>query len=116
MHVAFHPSLQASKREPSNASTKPEPEPEVTDEVREAAAHKVEALKEKEAGNDAYKKKDFDAAIAHYNRALELYDGDMTFLTNRAAVFFEQVCGTHCEWGDVWKAHFSQGVKSGMIG
>lgn len=44
-------------------------------------------------GNEAYKKKDFDAAIRHYNRALELYDADMTFLTNRAAVFFEQVGG-----------------------
>lgn len=42
-------------------------------------------------GNEAYKKKDFDTAIRHYNRALELYDADMTFLTNRAAVFFEQV-------------------------
>jgi stress-induced-phosphoprotein 1 len=29
---------------------------------------KKEALHEKELGNEAYKKKDFEAAITHYNR------------------------------------------------
>ena len=48
------------------------------------------ALQEKQKGNEAYKKKDFDTAIQHYDRALELYDKDISFLTNRAAVRFEQ--------------------------
>ncbi|KAG2448193.1 hypothetical protein HYH02_006778 [Chlamydomonas schloesseri] len=79
----------------SQPAKKPEPEPEpaasqVSEEERAAAAKKAEALKEKELGNEAYKKKEFETAIAHYNKAIELFDGDMTFLTNRAAVYFEQ--------------------------
>jgi tetratricopeptide (TPR) repeat protein len=31
----------------------------------------------------AYKAKRFEEAIQHYNRALELYDKDISFLTNR---------------------------------
>lgn len=27
--------------------------------------------------------------MGHYNRALDLFDGDISYLTNRAAVFFE---------------------------
>lgn len=34
-------------------------------------------------GNALYKSKDFQQAIEHYNRALELYDEDISFLTNR---------------------------------
>ncbi|GIL51593.1 hypothetical protein Vafri_7436 [Volvox africanus] len=81
-----------AKAEAANPAPEPEAAPDVdmTDEERGAAARKAEALKEKEAGNEAYKKKDFEAAILHYDKALELYQGDMTFLTNRAAVFFEQ--------------------------
>ncbi|MQL81309.1 hypothetical protein Taro_013769 [Colocasia esculenta] len=68
----------------------PEPEPmEVADEEKEVEQRKAEAQKEKEAGNAAYKKKDFDTAIQHYTRALELDDDDISFLTNRAAVYME---------------------------
>ncbi|GMH38183.1 hypothetical protein BSKO_06067 [Bryopsis sp. KO-2023] len=49
----------------------------------------VDAAKEKDAGNVAYKKKKFDEAIAHYTKALELWDKDISFLTNRAAVYLE---------------------------
>ncbi|GFH17099.1 heat shock STI [Haematococcus lacustris] len=49
------------------------------------AAKKAEALKEKELGNQAYKAKRFEEAIQHYNRALELYDKDISFITNRVA-------------------------------
>lgn len=41
------------------------------------------------AGNTAYKAKRFDEAIQHYTKALELYDADVSFLTNRAAVYIE---------------------------
>lgn len=48
------------------------------------------ALDEKEAGNAAYKQKDFAAALQHYEKAIELDPLDMTFITNKAAVYFEQ--------------------------
>lgn len=55
-----------------------------------------QALAEKEKGNAAYKKKNFPVAIEHYNKAVELDPTDMTYLTNLAAVFFEQKEYTQC--------------------
>lgn len=51
------------------------------------AKRKADALAEKEQGNAAYKKKDFQSAVQHYDRALELFDGDISFLTNRYTNF-----------------------------
>ncbi|KAI8637421.1 hypothetical protein BD408DRAFT_52594 [Parasitella parasitica] len=48
------------------------------------------ALAEKELGNEAYKKREFDVALGHYDKAYELDDTNITFLTNKAAVLFEQ--------------------------
>uniref|UniRef100_A0A5B6YNF5 Putative Heat shock protein STI n=1 Tax=Davidia involucrata TaxID=16924 RepID=A0A5B6YNF5_DAVIN len=67
----------------------PEPEPMEVSEEREARERKAQAQKEKEAGNAAYKKKDFETAIQHYTKAIELDDEDISFLTNRAAVYLE---------------------------
>ncbi|KAL6004894.1 hypothetical protein ACLOJK_005451 [Asimina triloba] len=72
----------------------PEPEPEkepedVMDEEKEKKRRKAEAQKEKEMGNATYKKKDFETAIQHYTKAIELDDEDISFLTNRAAVYME---------------------------
>ncbi len=47
------------------------------------AKQKADAQAEKELGNAAYKKKDFDAALLHYGKAIELFDGDISYLTNR---------------------------------
>lgn len=49
-----------------------------------------QALKEKELGNEAYRGKNFETAVAHYKQAFELDPTDMTFITNLAAVYFEQ--------------------------
>lgn len=43
-------------------------------------------MKEKEAGNAAYKKKDFQTALDHYSKAIELDPTDMTFLNNKAGI------------------------------
>ena len=75
---------------PAAAKKEPEPEVEMGEEDAAAARAKEAALKEKELGNAAYKKKDFAVAIEHYDKAIELYDGDISFITNRAAVKFEQ--------------------------
>lgn len=44
------------------------PAPEPTEGEKAAAAAKEAALKEKELGNEAYKKKQFEAAVQHYNK------------------------------------------------
>ena len=62
----------------------PEPQPEPEDEGEAAAkARKADAQREKEAGNAAYKARQFEAAIGHYNKAVELDPNDISFLTNR---------------------------------
>ncbi|CAN1174555.1 Hsp70-Hsp90 organizing protein 2 [Linum perenne] len=77
------------RREEKSREPEPEPMEEVSEEEKEAKERKAQALKEKEAGNAAYKKKDFETAIAHYTKAMELDDGDISFMTNRAAVYLE---------------------------
>lgn len=67
----------------------PEREPEVGAEEKERKERKGKALKEKEMGNAAYKKKDFETAIKHYSAAIEIDDEDISFITNRAAVHLE---------------------------
>ncbi|XP_059811281.1 stress-induced-phosphoprotein 1 [Hypanus sabinus] len=76
-------------------ATKPEPMEEDLPE------NKKKALKEKELGNEAYKKKDFATALKHYDQAAEHDPTSMTYLTNKAAVYFEQSefdkCRETCE-------------------
>ncbi|CAH8629921.1 Stress-induced-phosphoprotein 1 [Schistosoma haematobium] len=51
---------------------------------------RAEADSEKEKGNDAYKKKDFEAAITHYDNAIKLDPTCITYYTNKAAVYYEK--------------------------
>lgn len=81
---------------PSDAANKPaakpaapakpaDPEPETEEQLERKAKlqRKEEALRAKEQGNAAYKAKKFDEAISHYDKAYEVYDEDISFLTNR---------------------------------
>ncbi|KAF2313124.1 hypothetical protein GH714_009389 [Hevea brasiliensis] len=82
------------ERKPESAKEEkvPEPEPEpmeVSEEEKETKERKAQAVKEKELGNAAYKTKDFETAIAHYTKAMELDDEDISYFTNRAAVYLE---------------------------
>ncbi|CAA0820580.1 Hsp70-Hsp90 organizing protein 3 [Striga hermonthica] len=82
----------AARAEPEKEEKRPEKEPEpmeVSEEERDKKERKAQAQKEKESGNAAYKKKDFETAIQHYSKAIELDDEDISFLTNRAAVYLE---------------------------
>jgi len=62
---------------------------DILNEEKDKKSRKAEAQKEKELGNAPYKKKDFDIAIQHYTKAMDLDDEDISFLTNRAAVYLE---------------------------
>jgi tetratricopeptide (TPR) repeat protein len=53
---------------------------------------KQQALAEKELGNAAYKKREFEEALQHYDKALELDNTNMTFLTNKAGEHPRQLC------------------------
>ena len=47
----------------------------------------LQSLEEKEKGNQAYKRKDFATALAHYDAAFLLDPTNVTFLTNKAGGF-----------------------------
>ncbi|KAH7636532.1 stress-induced phosphoprotein 1 [Dermatophagoides farinae] len=52
--------------------------------------NKAQALSAKNKGNDLYKQRKFDEALACYDQAIELDPTDITFLNNKSAVYFEQ--------------------------
>ncbi|XP_032819672.1 stress-induced-phosphoprotein 1 [Petromyzon marinus] len=84
---------------PTKSTPKPEPKPEPMEE--DIPENKRQALKEKELGNSAYKQKNFDVALEHYDKAFQLDPTNMTYLSNKAAVYFEQAeyekCRQECD-------------------
>jgi len=64
-------------------------ENELTEEQKEERKRRAEAIKEKEEGNTAYKQRNFEKALLHYNKAAELDPKDMVYTTNAAAALFE---------------------------
>jgi len=83
----LRPSSRPPKKEPE---PEPEPEPELQDEEAMAKKKaKEEAEVEKKLGTDNYKKRQFDEAIAHYEKAWELHK-DITYLTNLGAAKYEK--------------------------
>lgn len=90
--------------EPMNPPEPPKPKPEPKPEKKEEnnlPPEKKEALEEKKLGNEAYKKKSFEEALQHYNKAVELDSTEIIYLLNIAAVYFEQKeyqkCIAQCE-------------------
>ncbi|RZC38599.1 stress-induced-phosphoprotein 1-like [Asbolus verrucosus] len=85
---------------PPPRKPEPKPEPKKNSEP-ELPENKKLAKAEKEKGNEFYKKKAFEQAIQHYNKAIEYDPTDITFYNNLAAVYFEQKefdkCIKECE-------------------
>ncbi|XP_045768241.1 stress-induced-phosphoprotein 1 [Maniola jurtina] len=91
--------------DPPSPEPKPAPKPKAEEpqkpQYEDLPENRRLALKEKDLGNDCYKKKDFDNALKHYTKAIEHDPTDITFYTNMAAVYFEQKeyekCIKECE-------------------
>lgn len=88
----------APQPKPAQPPKKEEPPKPTYDDLPE---NRKKALQEKDLGNEYYKKKDFENALVHYNKAIESDPTDITFYTNMAAVYFEQKeyekCIKECE-------------------
>lgn len=84
------------KKEEEEAKKKEEEELEnsLTDEQKKAGA-------EKDLGNAAFKAKDFETALAHYDAAIALFPKEMVYYTNKGSVYFAQKkyeeCIAECE-------------------
>lgn len=79
-----------AKPAPSQPKKEPTPEPEPEDEETIAKKKAQEAGDaEKKIGNEFYKKKEFEQAIEHYEKAWEL-NKDITYLNNIGAAKFEK--------------------------
>ncbi|XP_046364291.2 stress-induced-phosphoprotein 1-like [Haliotis rufescens] len=94
--VLFGFETLGDEREDPMPSRKPEQAPptnnkqQTKSEDKSLSSNQKQALVEKDEGNAAYKKKDFAAALEHYQKAADLDPTNITILTNRAAVYFEQ--------------------------
>ncbi|RXW15996.1 hypothetical protein EST38_g9864 [Candolleomyces aberdarensis] len=86
----------ASPPAASSSSSKPTPAPaappaeEPEDVDPEEAKAKKDAATAKQAGAEAYKKRDFDEAIKQFGLAWDAWPKDITYLTNLAAAHFEK--------------------------
>lgn len=120
-------SAPASSPAPASAAAKKEPKPEpeedwsnLSPEERAAKEKQKEARVKKELGNELYKAKKFDEAIAAYEEALQIDPTNMTFLSNKAAVYFSmkkyQECIATCreavELGKENRAPFEDRAKA----
>lgn len=77
-----------AKPAPPQPKKEPTPEPEDEEAIAKKKAQEAGDA-EKKIGNEFYKKKEFDAAIEHYEKAWEL-NKDITYLNNIGAAKFEK--------------------------
>eukprot|EP00904_Undaria_pinnatifida_P000933 jgi/Undpi1/10840/HiC_scaffold_3.g01367.m2 len=115
-----------------------ESEPEEGESEEAAVARKklksdqAAALAAKKRGNDLYSAKKFSEALEAYGEAIELDGSNMSFVSNRAAVFFEQkeyeACIAECKnavvvgranragFADIGKAYVRMGKAAAKMG
>jgi len=102
-NVSFGGPEDSPNNPPPAKKATPEPPKEVVVDTsdfteEELATHekKKAAVAKKNEGNELYKAKSFAEAIAKYEEAIELDPKNMTFISNKAAVFFTQKKWAEC--------------------
>ena len=61
----------------------------MTEEEKEQKKAKDQAVAKKNEGNKEYKAKNFEKALQFYDEAIALDSNELTYYTNKAAVYFE---------------------------
>ncbi|CAD7935112.1 unnamed protein product [Amoebophrya sp. A120] len=84
------------ERKPAAAAAAAAKKPKVEEKKDERTPEQKEADAFKDEGNKLYKAKQFDEAIAQYDKALESLE-DLTYYNNKAAVLLEQKKFEECE-------------------
>ena len=80
---------KAEEKKPQAAEPEPEEDlSQLTPAERKKKEDQKAATKCKERGNELYKSKKFDEALAAYDEAIALDPTNMTFINNKAAVYF----------------------------
>jgi len=109
---------------PAAAPTEPEPmeedDSDLSPEELKIKEDKKSALEAKLKGNDLYKSKKFDEALAAYDEAIALDPSNMTFINNKAAVYFTSkkydeciaACNEAVEVGQANRAPFEDRAKA----
>ncbi|XP_011498449.1 PREDICTED: stress-induced-phosphoprotein 1 [Ceratosolen solmsi marchali] len=93
--------MRDNKTEKMDVDPPQEKKKESESKSEDILPERKEALDEKNLGNVAYKKKNFEEALKHYNKAVELDPLEIMYYLNIAAVYFEQkeynACIAQCE-------------------
>jgi len=87
---ATAPATDAKDKKDAAAKSEQEEEEDfshLTPEERKVKENQKAAVLKKEEGNGYYKKKQFDKALETYDEAIQLDPKNMTFLSNKAAVY-----------------------------
>mmetsp|Transcript_19820 Transcript_19820/g.37017 ORF Transcript_19820/g.37017 Transcript_19820/m.37017 type:complete len:445 (-) Transcript_19820:1578-2912(-) len=115
------PSAAAQKKEEEAKPMEVEEDwSNLSPEEREKKETEKKARVKKEEGNELYKAKKFEEALAAYDEAIAIDPTNMTFLSNKAAVYFTQKkydecieeCNKAVEVGKENKASFEDRAKA----
>jgi len=89
----FKPKEEKMDEEKPKEEHKPEPKPETKPESKPESKPQAKPLspaeEEKVKGNEEYKKRNFDQAILHYDKAIELDPNEVIYYNNKAACYIE---------------------------
>lgn len=115
------PKTEVKKEEPVAAPQEAEDDlSQLTPEERKKKEDQKAAIAAKEKGNDLYKSKQFDEALAAYDEAIALDPTNMTFINNKAAIYFTSkkydeciaACLEAVEVGKVNRASYEERAKA----